>query len=126
MPHNGSANGHGPPPPFGLRYDAWGRLVLTDVAGRRHVGVQPVRAFPISDPRHGISLCDADGHEVLWLDDLDDLPEPLRRLLEEDLSRRELVPVLQRIVRISAPVEPSEWEVETDRGPTRFILDSEE
>jgi hypothetical protein len=126
MPQNGSTNGHGPPPPFGLRYDAWGRLVLTDAAGRVPVGIEPVRAFPITDPRHGLALCDAEGHELLWIDDLDALPAPLRQFLEDDLARREFVPVVRRIVAISAPVEPSEWEVDTDRGRTRFVVDSED
>jgi hypothetical protein len=121
-----STNGAPKAPPIGLHHDAWGRLVLTDADGRQHVGVEPVRAFPVSAPRHGVALCDADGREVLWLDRLEDLPPPLRRLLEEELARREFVPVLRRIVRISAPSEPSEWEVETDRGPTRFLLNNED
>jgi hypothetical protein len=123
MQHHSSTNGH---PPFALHHDAWGRLILTDADGRQHVGVEPVRAFPITDPRHGIALCDADGHELLWIDDLDTLPPTLCRFLEEDLARREFVPVVRRIVRISAPVEPSEWEVDTDRGRTRFVLNSED
>ena len=126
MPENGPANGRPGPQPFGLHYDAWGRLVLTDAAGREHVGVEPVRAFPISDPRHGLALCDAEGHELVWVEDLDALPPPLRRFLEDDLARREFVPVVRRIVAVSAPVEPSEWEVETDRGRTRFVLNSED
>jgi hypothetical protein len=126
MQQNGSANGRAGAQPFGLHHDAWGRLVLTDAAGQQHVGVEPVRAFPITDPRHGIALCDAEGHELLWIDDLDALTPPLRRFLEEDLARREFVPVVRRIVGVSAPVEPSEWEVETDRGRTRFVLNSED
>ena len=126
MQQNGSTNGRPGPQPFGLHYDAWGRLVLTEADGREHVGVEPVRAFPISDPRHGLALCDPDGHELLWVDDLDALPAPLRQFLEDDLARREFVPVVRRIVAVSAPVEPSEWEVETDRGRTRFVLNSED
>jgi hypothetical protein len=126
MQQNGSTNGRPGPAPFGLRHDAWGRLVLTDTDGREHVGVEPVRAFPITDPRRGVALRDADGHELLWIDDLDALPAALRSILEEDLARREFVPVLRRIVAVSAPVEPSEWEVETDRGCTRFVLNSED
>src|SRR5947209_649111 len=93
-------------------HDAWGRLVLTDAAGRRHVGVVPIRAFPISAPRSGLALCSAGGaHEILWIDCLDDLsPEPLR-ILEEELARREFVPVIRRVVRVSAAAEPSKWEV---------------
>jgi hypothetical protein len=111
---------------FDLRRDARGRLVLTDADGQQHVGVEPVRAFPLSAPRHGLALCDAAGRELLWVACLDDLPPEPRRLLEEEVARREFVPVLRRVVRISTPTEPSEWEVETDRGPTRFVLDSED
>jgi hypothetical protein len=125
MHHDASPNGQPEPAPFRLYYDAWGRLVLTEANGQQHVGIEPVRAFPISDPAYGLSICDARGHELCWIDKVDDLPEAIRRLLLEDLARREFVPVLQRVVRISAG-EPSEWEVETDRGPTRFVLKSED
>jgi hypothetical protein len=100
--------------------------VLTDGQGRRHADVTAVRAFPLSAPREGIALCDADGRELAWIDDLDGLPAPARRLVEDELARGQFLPVLCRIVRVSAPTEPSEWEVETDRGPTRFVLNSDE
>jgi hypothetical protein len=112
--------------PFELGHDAWGRLVLTDAEGRQHVGVEPVRAFPISDPHHGIAICDNKGRELVWLEDLDALPPSLARQIEELLAQYEFVPVIERILRVSAPVEPSEWEVETDRGRTSFILNSED
>jgi ATP-binding cassette subfamily B protein len=103
-----------------------GRLLFNDADGRQHTGVEPVRAFPISAPRAGIALCDPAGHELVWIPGLDDLPSPQRALLEDELARREFIPVLRRIKSISAPAEPSEWQVETDRGPTRFILNSED
>lgn len=126
MESNGSRNGQSPAPPFALERDAWGQLVLIDADGRQHVGVELIRAFPLSDPRRGISLCDAKGRELLWLPDLDALPVPLARQIEDELSQREFVPLIQRIVSVSSPVEPSEWEVETDRGRTVFMLDSED
>jgi hypothetical protein len=109
-------------PSFALRSDAWGRLVLTDADGHEHVGVEPVRAFPITDPRHGIAICDADGRELLWIDDLDALLPATRQLLEDELARRQFVPIIQCIVAVSSQREPAEWEVETDRGRTRFPL----
>ena len=118
-------NGRHGSPPFELHTDAWGRLVLTDARGQ-HVGVQPVRAFPVSDPGHGLAICDARGQELIWIEDLAALPAPVRRVIEEALARREFVPIIRRVLDISAPVEPSEWEVETDRGKTRFILNSED
>jgi hypothetical protein len=124
--HSSSPNGQLGPDPFGLHYDAWGRLVLTEAGGRQHIGVEPIRPFPISDPAHGLSICDAEGREILWIDKLDGLPAMVRQVLEDDLAQREFVPVLRRIVKVSTVGEPSEWEVETDRGPTRFVLKSED
>src|SRR5438309_762456 len=71
-------------PHFTLHHDAWGRLVLTDAQGRVHVGVDPIRAFPITDPRRGLAICDADGREVLWIDDLDAVSPAVRPLLEDE------------------------------------------
>ena len=34
--------------------------------------------------------------------------------------------MLRRVLSISTTMEPSEWEVETDRGRTRFVLNSED
>lgn len=117
---------NGEAPNFKLHHDTWGRLVLTDADGRQHTGVELVRAFPLSSPRCGVSLTDGDGRELVWIDNLDALPTGLRQQVEEHLARREFVPVIQRVRSISAAVEPSDWEVETDRGRTRFLLNSED
>ncbi len=126
MEPNGAANGQAGSRPFALHHDAWGRLVLTDTDGRQHIGVELIRAFPLSDPRHGISICDSGGRELVWLADLEGLPAPLARRIEEELAKREFVPIILHILNVSAPVEPSEWEVETDRGRTSFVLNSED
>lgn len=111
---------------FKLHFDGWGQLVLTDADGRSHVGVEPVRCFPLSDPSRGIVVCDRAGRELVWVADLAELPTDLQRCLEDALASREFVPVLVRIVAVSAGTEPSEWDVETDRGHTRFRLNSED
>jgi Domain of unknown function (DUF1854) len=111
---------------FSLAQDPWGRLVLTDAEGRQHVSVEPVRAFPLSAPQGGVALCDSEGRELLWIDNLETLAPEVRVWLEAELGRREFIPVLCRVVSISTNVEPSEWQVETDRGLTRFMLRSED
>lgn len=121
-----STNGNSPSRELVLHRDAHGRLVYTDSDGRSHVGVAPIRAFPLSAPRHGIALCDSAGRELLWIDDLDQLGPATRPVLEEELAQREFVPILRRVLRISTTSEPSEWEVETDRGVTHFILDTQD
>jgi hypothetical protein len=107
-------------------YDPLGRLVFRDADGREHVDVSPVRGFPISEPDYAVSICDVDGRELLWIERLSDLPGAPREVLRTDLARREFMPILQRIVRISTNSEPCEWEVETDRGSTSFVLRTDE
>lgn len=126
MEAEGVKNGEEISESFTLSHDVWGQLVLTDAEGHQHIGVEVVRAFPLSDPRHGVAVCDSHGHELIWLEDLDALPAPMVRQIEEELAKREFVPVIRRIVNVSSAVEPSEWDVETDRGRTSFVLDSEE
>lgn len=111
---------------FSLFKDDQGQLTVLDASGRRHENIEPIRAFPISDPEHWVSLCDSTGREVVQVRDLNDLPTEQRELLVSELTRREFVPVIRRIESISSLAEPCEWFVETDRGPTSFVLNSDE
>ncbi len=113
-------------PPWQLQRNPFGRLVLTDGSGEAHVGVVPVRAFPIGAPDEGLSLLGSDGHELVWVERLSALPADLRRLLEEELAQREFTPMIQRIEAVSTFSTPSTWQVATDRGTTSFVLRSED
>jgi hypothetical protein len=108
---------------FRLEQDAWGQLVLIHPDGRREVGVVPSRAFPVSDLGHWVSICDAEGHEILWIEDLAEVPADVRSVLVAALDQREFVPVIRKIYSATR-AEPSEWRVETDRGPTSFQVAS--
>ncbi|MES2369108.1 DUF1854 domain-containing protein [Thiobacillus thioparus] len=112
--------------PFQLTRDPHGRLLLTAPDGSVHAGVQPVRAFPLAAPAEGIALMGTDGHELVWIDRLNDLPEATRNLLEAELASREFMPEIRRLRQVSTFATPSTWTVETDRGETRFILKGEE
>ncbi len=111
---------------FSLSRDPFGRLVLRDAAGVEHVGVVPVRAFPIGAPDEGLSLVSADGHELAWIERLEALDAARRALVEEDLASREFVPEIRAIRAVSSFATPSTWTVETDRGPTDLVLKGEE
>ena len=113
-------------PAWQLQRNAFGRLVLTDEAGQAHVGVVPVRAFPIGAPDEGLSLLGSDGHELAWVERLSALPTEPRQLLEEELAQREFTPVIQHLEAVSTFATPSVWQVATDRGPTSFTLRSED
>jgi hypothetical protein len=111
---------------FKLERDAFGHLVLIEAEGVRHVGVVPVRAFPLSAPDEGLSLVGSQGRELLWIDRLDELPEPVRALLVEDLAAREFAPTLLKLHKVSSFGVPSTWTVSTDRGDAQFVLKAEE
>jgi len=114
------------PVPFQLTRDPHGRLLLTAPDGSEHAGVQPVRAFPLAAPAEGIALMGTDGHELAWIDHLDDVPDVTRKLIEAELASREFMPEIHRLRQVPTFATPSTWTVETDRGETRFILKGEE
>jgi hypothetical protein len=109
-----------------LHLDAFGKLVLIDLEGATHIGVTPVRAHPISAPDEGLSLVGSHGHELVWIERLDALPEAPRRLLEAELRQREFHPTLLKLLAVNTFSTPSQWTVETDAGAWQFVLRSEE
>ena len=48
-----------------------------------------------------LSIIDAEGHEVLCIRELDKLPADVRKILDEELARREFVPIIQRITSVT-------------------------
>ncbi len=109
-----------------LSRDAHGRLVLRDAEGAEHVGVVPVRAFPLSDAAGPISLVGPDGRERLWIEHPEALPTESRALIEEELARRSFAPVIEQLLEVSTFATPSTWQVSTDRGTTQLVLKAEE
>src|SRR5262245_39637963 len=99
---------------FGLLRDQWGQLTLIGADGEKHPNVAPIALFPISQPEAWISIRSADGTELACVEDPRTLPADVWKLLKEDLSRREFVPIIKRIIRVSGNSEPCEWQVETD------------
>lgn len=111
---------------FHLHRNTFGQLVFTGADGCEHLNVEPARAFPISAAREGIALMSGEGHELAWIPRLDDLPEETRRLVEEELEGRELMPEILRVYGVSGYATPCTWRVETDRGDTSLVLNAEE
>lgn len=109
-----------------LSYDSFGRLVIELPGGESYAGVVPVRAYPFSAPTELISFVDDHGHEVHMLRSIAELTPQARKLLEDDLKRREFMPVIEKIHSVSSSAEPSDWLVMTDRGQTTFTLTSED
>ena len=113
-------------PTYQLHRNAFGRLVFTNADGETSEGVMPVRAFPIAAPDDGIALVDPHGHELAWIDRLEDLPEAMRALVAAELAGREFMPVIERIVDVSSFATPRTWQLQTNHGSARMILKGEE
>jgi hypothetical protein len=96
-----------------------GRLDFIDAQGRVHTDVDVLRAFPISDPEGPVAIVGENDVELAWIDALAAVEPALRAALEAELSRREFLPLVERIEEVSDS-EPAEWTVETDRGRRRF------
>lgn len=111
---------------FKLHWSPSGKLVLTRPDGSQHEGVVPVRAFPISAAEEGLSLVDADGHELAWINALTELPPETQAAVQRGLQEREFMPEIQRLEGVSSYATPSTWTVDTDRGRFEFVLKGEE
>ena len=107
---------------FTLMRNAAGRLVLTESSGRVHEGVEPVRAFPISDADRLVSILDSHGREITCVNDLANLPGETAAVIRQELSEREFLPRIERIVHVKTYKDPHEWDVVTDRGRVQFLL----
>jgi len=104
----------------------WGQLVLSAPDGSRYVGVEPVRCFPLSDPDRLIAILDSDGREIVNIPNMEVLNPVARDRLRQELIEREFVPVIQKIHSTSVANAPCVVDVVTDRGATRFHLESED
>jgi hypothetical protein len=111
---------------FSLTRNPFGRLVFVGADGTVQEAVVPVRAFALTAPDEGIALLSAEGHELVWIERLADLPPAQRTLIEEELSRREFMPVIEHIFAVDSYATPSTWQIETDRGATQLLLKSED
>jgi hypothetical protein len=104
-----------------LRFLAHGPVLrLTIEDDRSYLRVTVVRAFPLSDPAHYLSVRDGQGKEVGLIADPQALAAADRALVERELERRYLVPAVTRIVSARERFGTVEWTMETDRGVCRF------
>ena len=111
---------------FTLSKNTFGQLCLRTEDGQFYEQVLPVKAFPISLPGECIAIVDRDGHELVWLDDLNQVSADNLIIIKEELANREFMPVLMKISEVSSFATPSTWTVGTSRCATQFVLKGEE
>jgi hypothetical protein len=99
--------------------------VRATVRGQRSV-LRPAlhRAFPVTAPEVFIELREENGESVGMLRGLSSLDAASRRLAEELLRERYLVPVIEEIRGIRSEYGLWLWDVVTDRGEREFAIRS--
>jgi hypothetical protein len=112
--------------PFALKRDAFGVWVLHLSDGSVHEQVAVVRAFPVSHPHSGFSVLNRQGHELVWVDDIQSAAATEREALLQAVTEREFMPEIERLDKVSGFIAPCTWHVQTNRGPTQLWLKGEE
>lgn len=107
--------------PTRLAFARHGDALRLTLAGECcYLAVSAVRAFPLSEPLRFLSLRDGNDDEIGLLADAGALDPASRRLLEEDLDRRYMLPVITGVLRVVERFGTVEWHVATDRGARSF------
>ena len=111
---------------FDLQRNQWGHLVMIDENGKQYDDVSVVPLFPISEPHKWISIISSDGKEIASLENPEEHSDEIQEHLKNELTYRDFVPRISKVLHVSGTHEPCEWHVETNHGSTRFVLKSEE
>lgn len=109
-----------------LSRNLWGHLIMRDENGNRYDDVSVVPLFPISEPRKWISIISSDGTELAFIEDPSEYSSEIQEHVNNELTYRDFVPRISKVLNVSGTSEPCEWQVLTNHGPTRFVLKSED
>lgn len=109
-----------------LRESTQGKLALYKGEALVADHVMPVLAFPFSAPDESISIVDEYSKELAWLNRLDELDADSQAVVKDYLAVREFRPKVLRITSVSTYSTPSIWTLETDKGPCKFELPTDE
>ncbi len=80
--------------------------------------------FPLSSPGQLVTFCDRNGKEIGVITNAQQLDRLSREILQQELERAYFVPKITRILKIKEEFGLVHWEVETDKGPRRFQVQS--
>jgi len=105
-----------------LFHHASGSLCLTIAGDPIWSDVQVLRAAPLSDPDHYISVLDSDGNEIVLIDDPSQLDVETRRVLDEEMERRYLTLNVLRVHSARSESGVCHFDLETDRGRREVVV----
>jgi Domain of unknown function (DUF1854) len=111
---------------FELIVDEQSKLVLKRPGEADVRDVRVRRAFPWSTPDQFVSIRNADGKELVLVESLNGLSEPVRRTIEQTLSAAVFIPRITRVDEVDVRFGYQQWRVHTDRGPVEFRVQERE
>jgi hypothetical protein len=98
------------------------RVRLTVRDERSWVSVAVSRAFPFSNAGKYFGLQDGGGGGVGLLTDKTGLDAESQAIISGEMDRRYFTPTVERVTYVLEQQGTVTWEVETDRGPRRFVV----
>lgn len=102
------------------------KLVLRRPGMDDVVDVRLRRAFPWSQRDRFISVRDAEGKELLLIEDLEPLEPGRRKTVEEWLADTSFIPRIVAVDDVDVRFGYQQWKVRTDRGPAEFRVQERE
>ncbi len=111
---------------FTLEEDRQGRMILKRPGEEDVVDVRIRRSFPWSNPDRHISIRNAEGKELLLIDDLRSLPQDQQEIIRRYLAKWMFIPRITRVIEVDVRFGFQAWKVETDRGPAEFRVQERE
>ena len=107
--------------PSQLRFFRRGAILRLTVEGDYScLRVSILRCFPLSNPSRYLSVRDGAGKEIGIIADPEKLDPDNRALVEEEIARRYLLPVILTIHAAKERFGSVDWKVATDRGDRSF------
>src|SRR5262249_49642237 len=128
-----------PPLPFGgsgkmtvdtkqirLSRDSCSALSLTIAGEQYYDRIRIVCAAPLSNPDHYICFLDSEGREICMVRDPAVLEEQTRQITFEELKRRYMTAIIERVESVRTESGTSYFKVITNRGSREFVLQNNE
>ncbi|HBN84880.1 MAG TPA: hypothetical protein DDZ89_13675 [Clostridiales bacterium] len=97
-----------------------GAVTLSRADGETIENIKPRRLFPLTGKTKHINFLDAEGEEVLILDNMKNLDKQSKQTLSDALNRYYVIPKIRDILSIKEEYGVYTWSVNTDKGKTRF------
>jgi len=112
------------PPEIHLFFEPTGTLRMTIAENRSYPKVSLYQSSPLRRPGRYLSFLDGSGDEIVLVDSLDQLNATSREIAQIALRHRYLTSRIERISGLRQEFGVSYWDVETDRGPRDFVVQS--